>query len=114
MARTFLFLFVFTVPLVFLSDKNSSLMYHCVAVFIVSYGFVGLETVAIELDDPFGDDENDFDNEGMAEKAYEDMYLTILDIDGPEWASKLRIRMHSQFNPTQPITEQSYLLDHVV
>jgi predicted membrane chloride channel (bestrophin family) len=32
----------------------------------VTYGFVGLETVSIELDDPFGDDENDFDNLGMA------------------------------------------------
>lgn len=27
---------------------------------------MGLETVSIELDDPFGDDENDFDNLGMA------------------------------------------------
>jgi predicted membrane chloride channel (bestrophin family) len=26
----------------------------------MTYGFVGLETVAIELGDPFSDDENDF------------------------------------------------------
>lgn len=60
MSRTFMFLFVFTVPFVLLSDKSNAVA-HCFAVFLLTYGFVGLETVAIELDDPFGDDENDFD-----------------------------------------------------
>jgi len=60
MSRTFMFLFVFTVPFVMLNDK-SNIIAHCFAVFLLTYGFVGLETVAIELDDPFGDDENDFD-----------------------------------------------------
>lgn len=31
-------------------------------VFLMTYGFVGLELVAIELDNPFGNDANDFDN----------------------------------------------------
>ena len=60
MSRTFMFLFVFTVPFVMLSDR-SNLIAHCFAVFLLTYGFMGLEAVAIELDDPFGDDENDFD-----------------------------------------------------
>lgn len=59
MARTFVFLYVFTVPFVMLSDASSDLA-HCVMVFLMTYGFVGLETVAIELDNPFGDDPNDF------------------------------------------------------
>lgn len=62
MARTFLFLYVFTVPLVFVADK-SSLLAHCFAIFVLTYGYVGLELVAIELDDPFGDDPNDFNNQ---------------------------------------------------
>ena len=39
--------------------------------FFVTYGFVGLEYVSFELDDPFGDDDNDFDNLGMAQRVYE-------------------------------------------
>jgi len=35
--------------------------------FFITYGFVGLEYVSMELDDPFGDDPNDFDDLGMAE-----------------------------------------------
>jgi predicted membrane chloride channel (bestrophin family) len=52
MARTFLFLFVFTVPFVMVSDKSSDLA-HCFVVFLLTYGFVGLEMVAIELDSTF-------------------------------------------------------------
>jgi predicted membrane chloride channel (bestrophin family) len=62
MARTFLFLYIFTVPFVLLKDE-SSWFAHCFAVFLVTYGFMGMEVVAIELDNPFGDDANDFDNE---------------------------------------------------
>jgi len=92
MARTFLFLFVFSLPFVVLMDDGSSALVHCLAVFVMTFGFVGLEFVAIELDDPFGDDPNDFDNDGLALEACEDAYLTILDVDGPYWADKLRTR----------------------
>lgn len=61
MARTFLFLYVFAVRFVLLRD-DSSRFAHCFAVFLLTYGFMGLEVVAIELDNPFGDDPNDFDN----------------------------------------------------
>ena len=59
MARTFLFCYVFTIPFTFLSDSVVSGIYHAIAVFIITYGFLGLETCAIELDNPFGDDPND-------------------------------------------------------
>lgn len=62
MNRTLLFLYVFTVPFVLVSDP-SFLIAKCLAVFILTFGYVGLELVAIELDNPFGDDPNDFDNE---------------------------------------------------
>lgn len=67
MARTFLFFYIFTVPFALLSDTGSSPLAHIGTVFILTYGFMGLEAVAIELDDPFGDDPNDFDNLAMAE-----------------------------------------------
>jgi predicted membrane chloride channel (bestrophin family) len=54
-----MFLFVFTVPFAMLSDK-SSVIAHCFMVFVLTYGFIGLEVVAIELDNPFGRDPNDF------------------------------------------------------
>lgn len=77
-------------------------------VFLLTYGFVGLEIISIELDNPFGDDANDFNNSAMAMTAYEDTYLTILDIDGPEWTDKLRKRM--EHDTTSPITESTALL----
>jgi putative membrane protein len=61
MARTFLFLYVFTVPFVMLGDE-SSFVAHYFTVFVLTYGFIGLELVAIELDSPFGEDANDFNN----------------------------------------------------
>jgi Bestrophin, RFP-TM, chloride channel len=56
---------VFTVPFALLSD-SSDVYAHCVMIFILTYGFMGLETVSIELDNPFGNDDIDFNNLGMA------------------------------------------------
>jgi predicted membrane chloride channel (bestrophin family) len=67
MAKTFLFFYIFTVPFALLSDSGSSFVAHIGTVFILTFGFMGLEAVAMELDDPFGDDPNDFDNLAMAE-----------------------------------------------
>ena len=112
MARTFLFLYVFTVPFVLLKDQ-SPLFAHCFSVFLLTYGFVGLELVAIELDDPFGNDANDLDNGALAMTAYEDIYLTVLDLDGPEWTDKLRVRMHNPSVVTKVPLEQEWLVEAV-
>ena len=112
MARTFLFLYVYTIPFVMLSDDSSDFA-HCFAVFLMTFGFMGLELVAIELDDPFGDDPNDFNNTALACTAYEDTYLTIMDVDGFEWASKLRGTMYTQADDGTP-TETSLLLSKIV
>eukprot|EP00542_Grammatophora_oceanica_P014437 CAMPEP_0194047292 /NCGR_PEP_ID=MMETSP0009_2-20130614/23831_1 /TAXON_ID=210454 /ORGANISM="Grammatophora oceanica, Strain CCMP 410" /LENGTH=271 /DNA_ID=CAMNT_0038692849 /DNA_START=539 /DNA_END=1354 /DNA_ORIENTATION=+ len=91
MSRTFLFLYVFTVPFALLDD-DASFLVHAIELFFLTYGFMGLEYVSIELDDPFGEDDNDFQNLRLAEVAYEDTYLTILELDGEEWTDKLRKR----------------------
>lgn len=48
----------------------------------------------------------------MALTAFEDTYLTILDVDGPQWTDKLRARMH---NPSRVETspEQIWLNEAV-
>jgi predicted membrane chloride channel (bestrophin family) len=59
MERTFLFLYIYTVPFIFAHDKSSTFA-HCFAIFLLTYGLLGLEVIAIQLDDPFGDDAIDF------------------------------------------------------
>jgi predicted membrane chloride channel (bestrophin family) len=115
MSRTFVFLYLFTIPFVLMQDQ-SSLFAHCTTAAIMTYGFLGLEMTAIELDDPFGNDDNDFDNEAMANTAYEDTYLTLLDMDGEVWVDKLRARMHDRSTEGQRsiAREQSWLLEDVV
>jgi|JI8StandDraft_2_1071088.scaffolds.fasta_scaffold323911_1 hypothetical protein len=59
------FCYCHQVPFALLSDPSIAIV-HCIEIFVLTYGFMGLETVSIELDNPFGDDDNDFDNLGMA------------------------------------------------
>lgn len=77
MARTFLFIYLYTLPFAIL-DAAENAWVHCTIVFLVTYGFIGLETVSIELDDPFGDDENDFNNVGMMYVSTVVQWYTIL------------------------------------
>jgi predicted membrane chloride channel (bestrophin family) len=94
MSRTFLFFYLFTIPFALLADKSNPVA-HFVVVFFLTFGFVGMEQVSIELDDPFGNDANDFDNSRMCATAMEDTYTNILDMDGEEWTDKLRKRLDS-------------------
>mmetsp|Transcript_21662 Transcript_21662/g.33126 ORF Transcript_21662/g.33126 Transcript_21662/m.33126 type:complete len:369 (+) Transcript_21662:127-1233(+) len=112
MARTFMFIYLETLPFALLDTVQDSMYVHMAIVFLVTYGFVGLETVSIELDNPFGNDENDFDNLGMAVTALEDTYVTIYNADGVEWMKKLKSRLNvsSALNGNGAPTETSALL----
>ena len=57
--------------------------------------FVGLELVAIELDDPFGDDDNDFDVLGLATVTFKDIYIYIYDLHNSKLC-KRAISLYSQ------------------
>lgn len=107
MSRTFVFLYIFTVPFVLLKDESSNLA-HCLTVFVMTYGFMGLEITAIELDDPFGDDDNDFDNDAMAKTAFEDTYLALSDIDGPDWVDSLRLRVSHKYSGLSPRSARAF------
>jgi hypothetical protein len=65
---------------------------------------------------PFGFSHADFwnGNRAMAVVAFEDIYLTILSIDGPEWTDKLRVRMYDRNNKESLPTEQTWLLEKIV
>merc|ERR1719491_1874590 len=92
MTRTILFVWLFTLPLSLLKDAGIP-WEDMIMIFFVTYGFLGLEYVSIELSDPFGDDDNDFDNLGMAQRVYEDVYMTLFDCDGQDAAESLREKM---------------------
>ena len=92
MTRTFLFLWIFTLPFGLLNDFEK-LPPLIVIIFFATYGFVGLEMVAIELDDPFGDDPNDYDTLGLGQVVFEDIYISIYDIDGKDAAYTLKASM---------------------
>ena len=60
MTRTILFFYIFTLPFALASDIQEIIPF-LFTIFFITYGFIGLELIAIEIDDPFGTDPNDFD-----------------------------------------------------
>lgn len=99
MTRTFLFFWVYSLPLVLVgvSDETDDRFYSIhdaievlLIMFFCTYGFLGLEYVCVELDDPYGDDPNDFCGQRWSELAFEDIYLTIYKVDGMKSASELK------------------------
>jgi predicted membrane chloride channel (bestrophin family) len=102
-------IYIFTLPLVFLGDDGSNIWEDCVTVFLLTYGFVGLDATSVELDDPFGEDANDFDVAAFAQYAVDDVIIMINEADGQEWADSLRNKMHQDL--TEPsVDETSSLL----
>lgn len=108
MARTMMFVWVFTLPLAINSDE-SAIVVHCVVVFLLTFAFMGIETVSMELDDPFGQDENDLDNNGLASYFYEDIYNVVSTVDGAAIATQLSEIMRES-KECLPATEDMALL----
>jgi predicted membrane chloride channel (bestrophin family) len=102
-------IYVSTLPLVFSHDQDSGMWEDCITVFLLTYGFVGLLMVAAELDDPFGDDPNDFDIDHFSQFAVDDVIIMIHDADGEEWADSLRYKL-SYSNLAEPVTETTGLI----
>jgi len=90
MARVILYFWVFTLPLALIHSRYP-LWGICMLIFLLTYGFIGIEFVCIEMSDPFGDDANDFDQVNLARIAFEDIYLVLYRNDGHEGeVSKVR------------------------
>lgn len=92
MTRWFLFAWIFTLPMT-LTEAMTYISETMVVVFFITYGFLGIEYVSIELDDPYGNDPSDFDYGGMAEITIEDIYFSIVKADGRETGLALRRRI---------------------
>jgi hypothetical protein len=59
MGRVFLFIWTFSMPLVLLQGPFTDLWTAMIFLFCLTYGFVGLELVAMKLTSPFGDGVHD-------------------------------------------------------
>jgi hypothetical protein len=99
MARIFLFLWLYTVPFSICHfDFSNGAMVPVTMIFLITFGFMGMEYVSIELSDPFGEDPSDFDDLGLAQIAFEDCYLAIYQCDGDKWAKSLHDRIVPSLN----------------
>jgi len=94
-ARTVLVFWVFSLPFVLVWNISEPIQVVMV-VFVITYGFVGLEYVSMELEDPFGDDPNDFDCITFSQMVFEDIYITINEVDGKEAANALRRKVKNR------------------
>jgi len=99
MARTFLFLYIYTLPFAVIS-RFEKLHEAIFVVCIISYGFLGIEHVAIELHDPFGTDANDLPVETQSSCVYDDVCYVLLETDGMPAACKLWAHMDPSQYPT--------------
>jgi len=80
MAHTIGLLYVFTLPLVFLRDKEANLIEDCFNIFLLTYGFYGVMITSIVLDDPFASahDANCFDVDTYSLNAIDDALILVL------------------------------------
>ena len=112
MSRIFLLLYVFTMPFAILSaDLKLGDVQVVLLVFIMTYGFMGLELVSTNLEDPFGSDPADLPVIDVTKELMEDVFLMISRVDGLDAALRLRDRMKpAPRGPNDPATEEDGLL----
>jgi len=106
MARTFLFFWVFSLPLVLVADVDDSAstigytihdtVEALLIIFFCTYGFLGLEYVSMEMDDPYGEDPNDFPGQLWSHLVFDDIYYTIGEQDGAASAAAVRARVRKR------------------
>jgi len=115
MARMFLVLYVFTMPFAILSaDLKLADAQVVLLVFIMTYGFMGLEVVSTNLDDPFGSDPSDLPVMEQMRELIEDTLLMVSRVDGVDAALQLRDRMKpSPRRSKHPATEEDGLLSSI-
>ena len=112
MSRIFLLLYVFTMPFAILSaDLKLGDVQVVLLVFIMTYGFMGLELVSTNLEDPFGSDPADLPVIEITKELMEDVFLMISRVDGLDAALRLRDRMKpAPRGSNDPATEEDGLL----
>jgi len=91
MTRTLLFVWVFTLPFALASDISGTIPLLFVN-FFCTYGFIGLELISIEIENPFGTDPNTFSAKALSEVVISDIEVMLQDIDGPKAVMSLYSR----------------------
>ena len=78
LTRIFILTWLFTMPFALLSEDSLKPILP-VLIFVITYGFFGLEFVSIELDDPFGQDPNDMEMHLLLKvsRAFKSIKLTV-------------------------------------
>ena len=76
----FQFFWVYSLPLVLVGTMES-LWQNLLLIFFTTFGFLGIEYVAMALEDP------------LADEVYEDIYFTLYKVDGAESAVALRSKI---------------------
>lgn len=89
MGRTFLYFWVYSLPFV-LSIVEHEEWQTMLLMFVVTYGYMGIEFVSYELDDPFGSDPNDFDNAYLARIAIDDILNFVYKTDGKVYGDMVK------------------------
>lgn len=89
MTRTLLFIWLYSLPFA-LVDKMVTLLAPVIAMFFMTFGFLGLEFLSIVMDDPFGKDPIDFDVVNMGQIVFDDIYINIHDVDGERSKERLQ------------------------
>jgi len=122
MAHTIGLLYVFTLPLVFLRDKEANIIEDCFNIFLLTYGFYGVMITSIVLDDPFASsqDANCFDVSTYSLNAIDDALILISGMcnnnnnnDGDEDGNnKYCTLLQTKMNIGQESKEQHYHVNH--
>lgn len=99
LGRVFVMFYVFTLPFALLSPElNLKYPQMIILIFLMTYGFIGIELLFVELDDPFAEDPNDLPLMEEARAAGEDVFLSLLHTDGEETVARLKNRIQVPIN----------------
>merc|ERR1711862_929673 len=80
-------------------------------VFFLTFAYLGLELMSIQLQDLFGSDDNDVNCLNICRGVMEDIYNIIDEVDGGYWATEVWERMKGKDEESEPPTETTFLLE---
>ena len=91
LGRIFVIFYVFTLPFALLNTElNLQYQQMILLTSIMTYGFIGIELLFVEIDDPFAEDANDLPLMEEARAAGEDVVLSLMHLDGRDAVERLR------------------------
>jgi predicted membrane chloride channel (bestrophin family) len=101
MGRAFLFIWVFSMPLVLLEGPFSDFWSALAFLFFLTYGFIGLELVSIKLSDPFGHSQDDVQLSSIRDATIDGIENDLKHIPNQTTISERRLRFSMQKRQTK-------------